>query len=471
MIIGIRYVILTNYFNNIGVIILAIKQQKTWLFVLTIGLGTLLNPLNSSMISVALTRMQHEFALTFADASWLISVFYIASAAGQPVMGKLSDMFGPKKLFLAGLLLVACSAFLAPFSPNFPFLLGCRALMAIGSSTLFPSGMSMVRTHITDGQAKALATLSIFASTSAAFGPSIGGFLIESWDWPSIFVVNFPFILAAFIMAIFILPNSSQSKIELGRIDFIGIALFIFTIIGLILFLLSLENKIHWWALGIFLLGALSFYQYEKRQKEPFIDLLSLKRNPTVSLIYLQFISINLVYYCYFFGFPTFLQQVHHYSERNTGLIMLALAGAGVIIAPLAGRMIDQHGAKRPLIVGATILFIGTALLLTLQENSSLLWLVIIMAVLGMSNGFNNISMQTALYEHVRPEDTGSASGLFQTSRYLGSILSSSLLGIAFNRHLDTQHLHNVALICLIFCLLVVILAIRLPSRQHRIHH
>ncbi len=461
-----RYVILTNYFYNIGVMILTVKTQKTWLFVLTIGLGTLLNPLNSSMISVALTRMQHEFALTFADASWLISVFYLASAAGQPVMGKLSDMFGPKKLFLAGLFLVACSALLAPFSPNFPFLLGCRALMAIGSSTLFPSGMSMVRTHITEGQAKALATLSIFASTSAAFGPSIGGFLIESWDWPSIFLVNFPFIIAAFIMAIFILPNTGQGKIELGRIDFIGIILFIFTIIGLILFLLSLENNIHWWALAIFLLGAIYFYYYEKRQKEPFIDLPSLKRNPTVSLIYLQFISINLVYYCYFFGFPTFLQQVHHYSERNTGLIMLALAGAGVIIAPIAGRMIDQHGSKRPLIVGAIILFIGTALLLTLQENSSLLWLLVIMAVLGMSNGFNNISMQTALYEHVKPEDTGSASGLFQTSRYLGSILSSSLLGIAFNRHLDTQHLHNVALICLIFCLLVVILAIRLPGRK-----
>src|SRR5699024_1443375 len=116
--------------------------QKPWLFVLTIGLGTLLNPLNSSMISVALTRLQQEFSLTFSDASWLISIFYLASAAAQPVMGKLSDMFGPKRLFLTGLILVAGSSTLAPFSPNYPFLLGCRALQAIGSSTLFPSGMS-----------------------------------------------------------------------------------------------------------------------------------------------------------------------------------------------------------------------------------------------------------------------------------------------------------------------------------------
>mgnify|MGYP001029680201 CR=1 FL=1 len=439
--------------------------RKPWLLVLTIGLGTLLNPLNSSMISVALTRMQHEFALSFADASWLISVFYLASAAAQPVMGKLSDMFGPKRLFLAGLILVAIASTLAPFSPSFPFLLGCRALQAIGSSTLFPSGMSMVRTSISKGQAKALATLSIFSSTSAAFGPSIGGFLIESWDWPSIFFVNFPFIVLSFIMAIFILPKTDQVKIELGRIDFGGILLFIITMIGLILFLLSLESTIRWWALIVFIIAGIIFYKYENKRNEAFIDFDSLKKNSNVSFIYLQFISINLVFYCYFFGFPLFLQQVHHYSEKHTGLIMLALAGFGVIIAPIAGRLIDQYHSKLPLVIGALFLLVGTALLLSLREQSPLVWLLIIMAVLGISNGFNNISMQTALYEHVKPEETGSASGLFQTSRYIGSILSSSLLGILFSTHLDVQHLHKVAIVCLFFCVLVLILALRLPGK------
>ncbi|KYD02704.1 MFS transporter [Heyndrickxia sporothermodurans] len=440
-------------------------RKNSWLLVLTIGLGILLNPLNSSMISIALTRMQHEFGLTFADASWLISVFYLASAAAQPVMGKLSDMFGPKRLFLSGLIVVAIVSILAPFSPNYPFLLGCRALQAIGTSTLFPSGMSIVRTSITKGQAKALATLSIFSSTSAAFGPSIGGFLIEAWDWPSIFFVNFPFIVLSFIMAIFILPNTSQGKVELGRIDFGGIILFIITMVGLILFLLSLEKSIHWWALLIFIIASFLFYKYENNRSEPFIDFDSLKRNRTVSLIYLQFISINLVYYCYFFGFPIFLQQVHHYSEKQSGLIMLALAGFGVIIAPLTGRLIDKYKSKLPLVIGAVFLLVGTALLLSLHENSSLLWLLVIMGVLGISNGFNNISMQTALFEHIKPNETGTASGLFQTSRYIGSILSSSLLGIVFTAHLDVQHLHKVAIVCLIFCALVLVLALRLPGK------
>src|SRR5699024_6609552 len=149
------------------------KVKKTGLFVLTISLGTLLNPLNSSMISVALTRLQYALDLSFASATWLISIFYLASAVGQPVMGKLGDMIGPKRLFLTGLILVALSSILAPLVTSFPWLLACRALQAIGSSSLFPSGMTMVRSYITDGQAKALAILSVFSNVSAAFGPSI----------------------------------------------------------------------------------------------------------------------------------------------------------------------------------------------------------------------------------------------------------------------------------------------------------
>lgn len=427
----------------------------------------MLNPLNSSMISVALTRLQHEFVLGFATASWLISIFYLASAAGQPVMGKLSDMFGPKRLFMTGLILVAVSCLLAPFSPNFGFLLGCRALQAIGSSALFPSGMSMVRTHITTKQAQALAVLSIFANTSAAFGPSIGGFLIAGWDWHAIFIINIPFIVVGFVLSIFVLPSTGKVKIDLKRIDFVGIILFIISIVGLILFLLSLDQTIRWWALAVFLVAGYLFYLQEKRRAEPFIDLAGLMKNRNVTMIYLLFMSINLVYYCYFFGFPTFLQQARGYSEEHTGLIMLALAGFSIIVSPLVGRIIERHGSKLAMMIGAVFLLVGTGLLLTYNEVSPLWWLLVIMGVLGISNGFNNIAAQTALFAAVDAEDTGSASGLFQTSRYLGSILSGSLLGLTFNQHIDQAHLHLVAIVCFVFCLIIVGLSLKLKKDSH----
>lgn len=445
---------------------MSIKYPKASLLVLTIALGTLLNPLNSSMIAVAVTRIQEDFTLTFAAASWLISIFYLASAAGQPVMGKLSDMFGPKKIFMTGLVIVAVASTIAPFSPNFSTLLACRALQAIGSSTLFPSGMAMIRTYITERQAQYLAVVSIFSTTSAAFGPSIGGFLIASWNWPAIFLINFPFVIVSFLLAIFILPAGEKGKVELKRIDFFGIFLFVVTVTCLILFLLSLETDINYTALFICIVGFVIFYMFETRKKEPFIDVQSLKKNKNVTFIYVQFIVINLVFYCYFFGLPAFLQQELQYDVGTTGVIMLALAGASVITAPIAGRLIDRVGSKPPLIIGAIILLIGTTLLLTFRESSPLFWLIIIMVTIGFSAGFNNISTQTALFEYVHKEDTGAASGLFQLSRYLGAILSSSLLGIAFHSEISFEQLHVVAFICIAFCFVIIGFALRLPKRN-----
>src|SRR5690625_2043167 len=442
------------------------KVINPWLLLITVGLGILLNPLNSSMVSVALTQMQTDFKLTFADASWLISIFYLASATGQPVMGKLSDMFGAKRLFISGLILVVISCILAPLSPNYGFLLGCRALQAIGSSTLFPSGMSMVRELITSKQAQALAVVSIFSSTSAAFGPTIGGLLIAQWHWPSIFIINIPIILVSFIMAITILPKAPEVNFSLKRIDFSGVILFTLTMLGLILFLLSLSESIRWWALALFIGAAIAFVIVENRREEPFMDIQALRRNKNVNLIYLIFISINAVYYNFFLGFPTLLQQVRGYSEEHTGFIMLALAGFSVFVTPFVGRLIDRKGSKLAMVIGAILLSAGTGLLLTYNEASLFIWLIIILAILGVSSGFSNLASQTALYEHVAEEDTGAASGLFQTSRYIGAILSGSFLGMVFTGTLDDSHFHTVAIVSFVVTLFIIIIAFRLPKKR-----
>src|SRR5699024_11246358 len=125
----------------------------------------------------------------------------------HPFMCKLSDIFVTKRLFIICLILVSVSCALAPFSPNYGFLLGCRVLQVIGSSTLFLSGMIMIRSYITEKQARAIGIVTIFASSSAAFGPSIGGFLVGSWGWAAIFIVHFPFFVIAFVFVIFFLFN------------------------------------------------------------------------------------------------------------------------------------------------------------------------------------------------------------------------------------------------------------------------
>lgn len=158
-------------------------------FLTAIAFGTMLNPLNSSMISLALHQIQHEFGLSFTTVSWLISSFYLASAVTQNFMsGRIGDhVMSRRTLFLFGLGLVAVSAICAPFAPTFAVLIVIRPPQAIGSSAIYPSGVGLIRDHIKEKQASALAVLSIFASAMTALGPTLGGFLMTIGGWLTIF--------------------------------------------------------------------------------------------------------------------------------------------------------------------------------------------------------------------------------------------------------------------------------------------
>ena len=177
------------------------------LLIVAIALGVILNPLNTTMITVALPSIQNQFQLSAQDISWLIASYFIISAIFLPLIGKLSDHYGRKRIFLGGLLLVAISSFFAPLSPNMMVLLGMRSIQAIGTSALYPAGIGMVRSYIDKNQNRVIATLAVFATTSAAFGPTISGLLIEYGGWPVIFYVNFPVIILSALLTLKVIPN------------------------------------------------------------------------------------------------------------------------------------------------------------------------------------------------------------------------------------------------------------------------
>jgi MFS family permease len=446
---------------------MALKQtaikRKEMLLITAVALGTLLNPLNTTMISVALARLQEDFQLTFTDVSWLISTYYLASAIGQPLMGKWSDLFGRKKVFILGLLLVTLSSSLAPLSPSFGWLIGFRIIQAIGSSALFPSGMGMIRSQITSNQAKALGIVSIFSSTSAAFGPSLGGLLLHYGDWPLIFLCNFPFIVGSFLLAWKLFPNDPKAAGRASDMDWRGVALFSATIFMWLLFFLSLADGLSLWKLIVS--AGLSFwlYRYELRQSKPFINVAFLRKNMNVTRIYAQFILTNIAFYSIMFGIPSYLQRVQMMDPQKTGLVMLSIAGFSVLVTPLVGRWIERSGSKLPLIAGTASVVGGSLLLLLIQDQASAVTIFLVLCVLGIANGFNNLGMQTALYDFVTKEETGIASGLFMTSRFIGTILSSSLLAALFGKNITTPHLHSMAWTCAGLGVLMLALTVRMP--------
>lgn len=428
-----------------------------------IALGTLLNPLNTTMISVAFSRLQEEFQVTYASISWLIATYYVASAVAQPVMGKVGDLFGRKKIFMLGLALITVSSMLAPISPSFGWLITFRVIQAIGSSALFPTGMGIIRSIITTNQARALSIMSVFSSTSAALGPSLGGFLIQYSDWPSIFLINFPFIAGSFVLSLRMMPKDAPRKYSgAGALDFMGIVFFTALIFSWLFFFLSFKSGVNWLLLLLSLVLSVSFYLYEAKRKQPFIDVLFLKRNVNVCFVYFQFILVNIVFYSIMFGIPSYLQQVRYYNGQEVGLIMLSISGFGILVTPIVGRWIDRSGSRTPLLVGTLFVVAGTSLLLTIHDHSTAVWIFACLSVLGISNGFQNLGLQTALYTYITPAETGIASGMFMTSRFMGTILSSSLLGTVFSNQITTKHFHSLIIGCVAISVLMLLLSLRM---------
>jgi MFS family permease len=426
------------------------------LMILAIALGVILNPLNTTMITVALPEIKGEFSLSSNDISWLIASYFMISAIFLPLIGKLSDHYGRKRIFISGLVLVAISSFTAPLSPNMPFLLGMRAIQAIGTSALYPAGIGLVRSFIEKNQNRVIATLSVSATTSAAFGPTISGLLIQYGGWPIIFYVNFPIIILSAFLAILYFPADGEHKSESFKWDKIGIMLFSLTMLFWMYFLLSLENGISLFALGVSVLVTISFYQYEKKRMDPFINVTFLKKNLNITLVYVQYILSTVIFFTLLLSMPIYLQNVMMVSSERTGLMMLSISIFSVMGTPIATRWMEKSGYRFPMLTGVMLGIIGAVLLITIDPSSSLYWIFFVLSIIGLSNGIQNIGLQTRLYSLVPITESGIASGLFMTSRFIGNIFASSLFGLMFTSGITDGNQHLLSII-LVFVSLILL--------------
>lgn len=435
-------------------------------------LGTLLNPLNSSMIAVALVTLGDDFDVSLATVTWLITAFYLAAAVGQPLMGRLADIVGPKRVFCAGWVLVALAGALAPLAPAFGWLVAARVVLALGTSTAFPAGLALLRRAARDDRppATALGALSVAASVSAAVGPVLGGGLVVLAGWEGIFVVNVVLALVGLPLALHVLPADPPGRPLRGRrildvVDLPGIALFVAALGGLLGLLLSLGGDPRWWLAPVAVAGAVGLGWRERRAAVPLLDL-TVALDRRLLAVFAQFAAINVVFYTAFFGLPQWLQEVRGYSPGSAGLLLLPVAGLGVLVTPLAARWIDRRGPRPAIIAGSVALAAGSAAVFALNAAAPVAVLLGVGALLGIPNGLNNLGLQTALYADAPPASTGAAGGLFQTSRYVGAIAGTALIGVLLGDPATTAGLHDVAVVALAISLALVAASVRLRTRR-----
>lgn len=421
------------------------KNTSVGLSTAALSLGTVLNPLNSSMIAVALVILRKDFGLDVATVTWVITAFYLASAAGQPLMGRLADRFGPKRLFSFGMILVALTCIAAPFASNFFLLCVARVFMAIGTAAAFPSSVVMVRSLTagsTISSTRLLSRIQMANTAGAAVGPVVGGVLVSSVGWQALFYINIPLALLSVVgVQLFAPKDPPRARQKLNELvkasDLPGIAAFTLTLVLLLMGLLDALPGLRWLLLGAAPIAAALFAWRELVVAKPFLDLRLLGRNRPLLLIYLAFAVFNGVYYIAFFGLPQFLEQAGGFPANVVGLLMLPLAAVSVIVTPFAARAIDRFGVRKILIYGMAALLVGAALLGLLTVSFQPWLIVLLAAALGIPYSAVSIATSQGMYASTAPGDAGIASGILQTCRYLGAITSTVLIGIFFGPGVD----------------------------------
>lgn len=446
-------------------------------------LGSLLNPLNTTMISTGLVAIGHDFGVGAADTAWLVSVLYLASAVGQPVLGRLADSIGPRRVFLGGLVVVVASGLVGALAPGFGWLLVSRLLLGVGTSAAYPAAMAVLRAEsVRLGRPTprtVLGRLSFAALGSAAVGPTLGGLLVATAGWRGIFAVNVPVALLAYGSALRWIPKdppraSGQVRGSAeggaaarsrgggtaggpaGGLDPLGILLFTGALCCLVVFLLNLRHPT-WWLLAPVVVLSAVLTRWQLRHPSPFIDLRMLGANRALARTYLRHGLSYLVVYCVMYGFTQWLEEERGFSSLHTGLVMLPMSLAALVCSLIGAR---TKGIRAPLTVAAVLLTAGSALLLCTSGSTPFAVLLLAGACFGVPQGLMGTANQAAVQQYAPADAIGSAAGLQRTAQYLGAITASGLIGLAYGQRADDGGLHLMGAVGAVLALGLIILTV-----------
>ena len=422
-------------------------------FVAPLFMGATLNPVNSSLIATALVSIAASVGVPVGRTSILISCLYLTSAIGQPTAGRLAEEFGPRRIFLAGIVLVLFGGLLGGIATNLPMLIGARVLIGLGTSGGYPAAMLLIRRRATAVGLEAppgnvLSGLAIAGSVTVAIGPAIGGLLVGWFTWRAAFLVNVPVTALAFAMAVFWIAKDPdvirgrRPREVFSRIDVLGVLGFGASMTALLVFLLGLPEP-RWTALVLAVAFAVALTFWELRAAHPFFDVRVLASNAALTRTYLRNALSLLGIYVMLYGLTQWMEAAHGLSAYTAGLVLLPMG----LLSAVAARMVANYvNVRMPLILSGVLLVLGSIASLFLTSGTPIIAIIGVTALFGVMSGISNLANQTALYQSAPAESLGTASGLLRTFGYVGSIASATITGIAFRTRVSDAGLHEVSL-------------------------
>jgi EmrB/QacA subfamily drug resistance transporter len=389
--------------------------------------------LDNTVVNVALPSIQRSLNASTASLEWTVNAYTLSFAVLLVTGGRLGDLFGRRKIFLAGVVIFAVSSGAIGFSPSDTWLVCWRAAQGMGSALMMPATLSIITNAFPPAErGKAIGTWAGVSAMALAIGPVVGGFLVESVSWQSIFFLNLPVAVGAIVVALFAVRESRDDTVA-RTVDIPGVLVLTVGLAALVLALVE-GNAWHWGStreLALFATAAVclgSFPLIERRQPAPMVDFAFFRSRTFRGANMVAFI-VSFAMLAMFFFLALYMQNIRGYSPLQAGVRFLPSTVMIVLIAPLAGRLADRVG-PRPLMTFGLLcvsgaLFWQSQLTISSQYSELLPGFVL----MGIGMAFVMSPMSTAAMNSVEQTKAGVASGILSMNRMVGGTFGVAVLG------------------------------------------
>lgn len=400
-------------------------STRDLLIVIVIALGSFMAGLDATIVNIALPDIAKYFHVSTVAVTWVLNAYLIILVSLLLAASRLGDMKGYRNIFLGGFALFTAGSALCGFSTSLDVLVISRMVQAVGGAIISALGAVMVTSYLSASlRGQALGIVAMFTMLGAALGPVVGGFLTSAFSWQYIFFVNLPVGIVAILLGMKILPQLPPVTPS-ARIDTPGILLIFVALFTLIVGLTSVQGSNAAFglvALVVSLIFWILFIVQERRSKEPLVNLSLFSsrgyflQNINVLLIQMAMAGVMVI-------MPFYLEIVKEIPTDNAGTILLALPVGMILTAPLAGKISDVIGTKKPIIVGFVLCTAALFLLSTLSPRTSIGHIVLYLFLLGAGTGIAFSPLNSAVMGECEAKDRGSTSGLVKMMTNLGSSL------------------------------------------------
>ena len=408
-------------------------SNRKWWILVAAGSSLAIVLLDEIFIGVALPTIRDELGLSQLTAQWVVNAYVLALAASVAAAGRLGDLLGHGRVFVAGGVILLISTAAGGVAESGGWLIAARAAQGVGTATLLSLGIAMIGIAFPERErGQAVGLWGLLGAVPSAFAPIVGGVLTDVASWRWIFFILLP--LIAVVIAVMALAwREPERATERKTFDSTGLALLLLFVIPLVLALMQAPE---WgWGspsvltlIGVAGLALVAFIRVETRSSSPLIDLRLLRR-PTV-------LGADLIIFCaqftklaiLIFG-ALFLQDILGLSALQAGFALLAAVAPSVLTAVSAGRSADRYGSRGPMLAGVAGTGIALIWVSLATFGDSYAWLVPGFVLWGIALPFLFNPAYTAVMNSVAPESRGQAAGVATTGRQLGGVLAVAVLG------------------------------------------